>query len=204
MVSPSGSAPRARGTLVAQQRGPLVDRFSPAGAGNTADRRADRSVAPVQPRGRGEHVSQYTISDRIVGSAPRARGTLTRGSSRIHCPRFSPAGAGNTENVDLPNNPNTVQPRGRGEHFLMISSRVSLPGSAPRARGTLAGVLHAVAAKRFSPAGAGNTACAAAAPAGASVQPRGRGEHFHPLRGGRHLAGSAPRARGTRRYRYES
>ncbi len=61
-VHPSdGSAPRARGTPLTNQRRICQVRFSPACAGNTSSAGGSRSGTPVQPRVRGEHDSDCRI-----------------------------------------------------------------------------------------------------------------------------------------------
>ena len=53
----AGSAPRVRGTPQADPRFLFLDRFSPAGAGDTGHSRSDRPQRAVQPRGCGGHSS---------------------------------------------------------------------------------------------------------------------------------------------------
>ena len=113
----SGSAPRTRGTPpgLAPLAGWL--RFSPAHAGNTECICGGDTPASVQPRARGEHPHYSDNLPRLVGSAPRTRGTHRRRSIGRAQWRFSPAHAGNTNRE-------------------ASEQRVST-GSAPRTRGTL-------------------------------------------------------------------
>ncbi|ENC59934.1 hypothetical protein ECP02999175_3090 [Escherichia coli P0299917.5] len=84
--------------------------------------------------------------------------------------RFIPAGAGNTLPLSALLARNTVYPRWRGEHF---------DGLSPLARGTLR-IAHADnRARRFIPAGAGNTSAENRSIAPTSVYPRWRGEHIN-------------------------
>ena len=73
----------------------------------------------------------------------------------------------------------------------------SIDGSSPRARGTPEHNTNTRNSVRFIPAGAGNTRIGAAAPASASVHPRGRGEHSNSCTTCSQGRGSSPRARGT-------
>ena len=173
-------------------------RFSPASAGNTADRGSSATPFAVQPRERGEHIPYGFRSRLRDGSAPRARGTLGRLIKRIPHRRFSPASAENTLSRNMVPMVIPVHPRERGEHDLTANATAMPQGSAPRARGTLWRGCRVVHGSRFSPASAGNTGPPAPARTRAAVQPRERGEHQHGRSGAIELRGSAPRARGTR------
>ncbi len=74
-----GSSPLARGTLVEGDAAGGVDRFIPAGAGNTQTLRPPSWPYPVHPRWRGEHISSCPCSRSSPGSSPLARGTLPNG-----------------------------------------------------------------------------------------------------------------------------
>jgi len=112
----AGSSPRARGThALTRQR--LDDvRFIPAGAGNTHHGLFEAGLAPVHPRGRGEHLLDDILGTFDSGSSPRARGTRPDRHHRTRHLRFIPAGAGNTWYSLLQNRIVLVHPRGRGEH----------------------------------------------------------------------------------------
>jgi len=73
----------------------------------------------------------------------------------------------------------------------------SVPGSPPRARGTLDAVLDRAGALRLIPACAGNTASSGAPPTSATAHPRVRGEHAVMTTCIGSARGSSPRARGT-------
>ena len=73
-----------------------------------------------------------------------------------------------------------------------------MPGSSPRARGTLAAFALTPLARRLIPAGAGNTRATVCLLAGCGAHPRGRGEHNAVTEEEVALPGSSPRARGTR------
>ena len=91
----NGSAPRVRGTVQIDAVIGLVDRFSPACAGNGG--RADLwwAVALVQPRVCGERFQSSQARPQTGGSAPRVRGTDLAALMVVSGARFSPACAGN-------------------------------------------------------------------------------------------------------------
>ena len=91
-----GSSPMARGTQAYSENTALHIRFIPAGAGNTSCRPARAPSKPVHPRWRGEHLSNSSMSIRLRGSSPLARGTRTSVADLDVGDRFIPAGAGNT------------------------------------------------------------------------------------------------------------
>ncbi len=111
-----GSAPRARGTLVAAPRVRGLRRVSPACAGNTVVPQTVGHALLGQSRVRGEHSTPTIVLVVVVGSAPRARGTLTRDQSSVAALRVSPACAGNTNASPSRICGTTGQPRVRGEH----------------------------------------------------------------------------------------
>ncbi|EMW22271.1 hypothetical protein EC2848050_3143 [Escherichia coli 2848050] len=73
----------------------------------------------------------------------------------------------------------SVYPRWRGEHVLPSYPAGAAAGLSPLARGTLR-IAHADnRARRFIPAGAGNTSAENRSIAPTSVYPRWRGEHIN-------------------------
>ena len=95
-IGSDGSSPRARGTPVLYRTPTVVQRFIPAGAGNTLGERHAAQVPSVHPRGRGEHDNSSYGWPTADGSSPRARGTRDRYHDPRRPERFIPAGAGNT------------------------------------------------------------------------------------------------------------
>ncbi len=152
-----GSSPRARGTPQIGVDVGTVQRFIPAGAGNTWFWLRSWLLRPVHPRGRGEHGFQLNQSSDPLGSSPRARGTLPRRTCLGFVLRFIPAGAGNTPSPSGYAHGHPVHPRGRGEHASIASARTRAVGSSPRARGTRKASGMTENRRRFIPAGAGNT-----------------------------------------------
>ena len=131
------------------------------------------------------------------GSPPRARGTHELARRKRPRIRFIPAGAGNTVWWQMGAQRQSVHPRGRGEHGVQSTRTNNAAGSSPRARGTRRAVPPELSPARFIPAGAGNTAGAAAHTLRPPVHPRGRGEHWVTTDELLEYAGSSPRARGT-------
>ena len=131
-----GSSPRARGTHLAINECAGIQRFIPAGAGNTTSEAQTCTAPTVHPRGRGEHGRIYFTGGYRAGSSPRARGTRPARHPARLSHRFIPAGAGNTYRYRSRVSCVSVHPRGRGEHILRMSAAPPQAGSSPRARGT--------------------------------------------------------------------
>ena len=94
-----GLSPLARGTLFYPRRVHPVNRFIPAGAGNTVPQVGEIRWTPVYPRWRGEHNVPAFVALPESGLSPLARGTLdVRGIHEVGR-RFIPAGAGNTSPI---------------------------------------------------------------------------------------------------------
>jgi len=153
---PSGSAPRVRGTGRVSIRQATLPRFSPACAGNRQGINPTSDPATVQPRVCGEQFFTVKLSDRSVGSAPRVRGTVSKGERAWMASRFSPACAGNRPMGSRHHSERTVQPRVCGEQAACITPHFDVNGSAPRVRGTGEQKGPAITIPRFSPACAGN------------------------------------------------
>ena len=192
-----GSSPRARGTRKHSVRPCLFLRFIPACAGNTVC--AESSFAPisVHPRVRGEHLGNTPKALAMYGSSPRARGTLLTGIPGAGKTRFIPACAGNTLGYVSTVAEVAVHPRVRGEHRIDPLWIFPVPGSSPRARGTLCVCGFCGFDSRFIPACAGNTQAATRTRRAIAVHPRVRGEHSTRIPQIAVYIGSSPRARGT-------
>ena len=132
-----GLSPLARGTHHIYEIRYLLNRFIPAGAGNSCELFKWASSDAVYPRWRGELITKSTTMMINFGLSPLARGTprVLRWSSVKW--RFIPAGAGNSQAAHL-----TVTP---------------VTGLSPLARGTPVLLFCAVVTNRFIPAGAGNS-----------------------------------------------
>ena len=111
--------------------------------------------------------------------------------------RFIPAGAGNTLPLSALLARNTVYPRWRGEHRSSHYFPFFFDGLSPLARGTLR-IAHADnRARRFIPAGAGNTSTLSITTDREPVYPRWRGEHPNGSALSYPQLGLSPLARGT-------
>ena len=172
-----GSSPRARGTRRATKTRNGVSRFIPACAGNTTTDKPTKRNGAVHPRVRGEHVFKHSASSNVVGSSPRARGTLLPGFSTGFKSRFIPACAGNTPLSLLIFEHLPVHPRVRGEHASEAMAARIRVGSSPRARGTRLCLPVRGRLQRFIPACAGNTRLRGISCITVPVHPRVRGEH---------------------------
>ena len=155
-----------------------VGRFIPACAGNTK--------------------SWKRVRRPMSGSSPRARGTPARAWSWSSRKRFIPACAGNTPTPAWSPRRSSVHPRVRGEHLPPEPIEERIVGSSPRARGTPARSQSGARECRFIPACAGNTSASPEKSQPAEVHPRVRGEHIFFRLAPFDIAGSSPRARGTR------
>ncbi len=128
---------------------------------------------------------------------PRWRGELFCALAFCWLSRFIPAGAGNTLPLSALLARNTVYPRWRGEHRSSHYFPFFFDGLSPLARGTLR-IAHADnRARRFIPAGAGNTSAENRSIAPTSVYPRWRGEHPNGSALSYPQIGLSPLARGT-------
>ena len=70
-----GLSPLARGTRDRRCYAELLERFIPAGAGNTRAYRIADNKLPVYPRWRGEHQAIMSLPENSYGLSPLARGT---------------------------------------------------------------------------------------------------------------------------------
>ena len=137
------------------------------------------------------------IASSAPGLSPLARGTLTAWYAESHHERFIPAGAGNTLVVRFWNPIKAVYPRWRGEHAPCNLCAADSAGLSPLARGTRKLRRPAPAARRFIPAGAGNTTGKNLPTATGAVYPRWRGEHSIFTKFLARWGGLSPLARGT-------
>ena len=76
LSSVDGSSPLVWGTLTARARGELLDRFIPAGVGNTKMFFVATNVQTVHPRWCGEHEINANLPRAWCGSSPLVWGTL--------------------------------------------------------------------------------------------------------------------------------
>ena len=192
-----GSAPRARGTEPIQRPGLPRRRLSPACAGNGVPVANTPRPTTAQPRVRGERHPRQHTQPLVVGSAPRARGTVAAAFVAGSIGRLSPACAGNGSARRRRPRSAPAQPRVRGERGARPEPPCDAVGSAPRARGTAVTPPPRRRRSRLSPACAGNGGEASARSVEAPAQPRVRGERVQLAPARLSSLGSAPRARGT-------
>jgi len=153
-----GSSPRAWGT-------PSAEASAASSASGSSPRawgtRRHHLYAPVEitvhPHVRGEHTSATENLTKIIGSSPRAWGTRLRRGKRRLLRRFIPTCVGNTLSVPPASTNRAVHPHVRGEHRLFPCTKAALPGSSPRAWGTLVNRHVDIGAIRFIPTCVGNT-----------------------------------------------
>ena len=152
-----GLSPLARGTRQNGLSSLVRLRFIPAGAGNTRRWHRQTPVLSVYPRWRGEHKICCKTRCKNSGLSPLARGTPPPVRLTPAQRRFIPAGAGNTRASTSSGIMIPVYPRWRGEHYMISNSWVYSDGLSPLARGTHHQWGCIPLARRFIPAGAGNT-----------------------------------------------
>jgi len=192
-----GLSPLARGTLVSPGGETVVNRFIPAGAGNSTIANLGWWLSTVYPRWRGELGVTLAILAISAGLSPLARGTPSQRSGRQEQPRFIPAGAGNSCALRPHIPPIPVYPRWRGELSPALLFGVPPTGLSPLARGTRTFQHQNLCAGRFIPAGAGNSVKKRLTKICQPVYPRWRGELGSTSRGPAGRCGLSPLARGT-------
>ena len=171
------SPPRMRGTPGLRIETGGQRPFTPAHAGNTQESPESIGLDPVHPRACGEHIPELPPITKIDRSPPRMRGTLKHLQYVRNEWRFTPAHAGNTQQVKIQGHQAPVHPRACGEHVAILS---------------LAGLCD-----RFTPAHAGNTDAAKCRISALTVHPRACGEHRCEFGRGASKGRSPPRMRGT-------
>ncbi len=112
----AGSSPPTRGTHLAFEPFPTLERFIPAHAGNTMVPCSTQPTKTVHPRPRGEHSREVLAEITRDGSSPPTRGTRSHPMFVVRLCRFIPAHAGNTWKPNAQKGALTVHPRPRGEH----------------------------------------------------------------------------------------
>ncbi len=173
----AGLSPLAQGTPEEVPRLTSVDRFIPAGAGNTRVGKSRGNRTPVYPRWRREHPFSMATASLPGGLSPLAQGTLYVYFCVRCASRFIPAGAGNTSPSTPVSKLISVYPRWRREHAELEPALPLLPGLSPLAQGTRRFCRGRCHVHRFIPAGAGNTARQYEMPLWSPVYPRWRREH---------------------------
>ena len=192
-----GSSPRMRGTLVSWTFIVSSLGIIPAYAGNTTRLPWRLRAFRDHPRVCGEHVVCMMTTEPSQGSSPRMRGTPRRDGKMRHAGRIIPAYAGNTGEDYWQAYRGGDHPRVCGEHVTSPLVAVTLPGSSPRMRGTLAWAISISPLTGIIPAYAGNTHYAPVACGRDRDHPRVCGEHRGAMSWLSGAPGSSPRMRGT-------
>ncbi len=145
----------------------------------------------------GEQTNPAALTTPNVGSSPHGRGTV-HGCLVDAAPfRFIPAWAGNRPFKAAEFWQDAVHPRMGGEQALKLGLSISVPGSSPHGRGTVAAGPAGGGSRRFIPAWAGNRLSSPAGEVGSSVHPRMGGEQALLALISRTADGSSPHGRGT-------
>ncbi len=173
----TGLSPLARGTRRPDPGKRRQRRFIPARAGNTCAGLGLPRKTPVYPRSRGEHGGTNAYTYGIDGLSPLARGTRGNNTLKSLIARFIPARAGNTPGGRYAVGNQSVYPRSRGEHPVLLKQNRSSRGLSPLARGTHLRRPCCVHSR--------------------TVYPRSRGEHIPDCRRLFCCRGLSPLARGT-------
>ena len=155
---PSGSPPRVRGTVVLHCAHQILQRITPACAGNRVIFKALAVTDQDHPRVCGEQSPPSLTILAMSGSPPRVRGTGRRRSRAGGRCRITPACAGNS----APGPPKRIRPpdhpRVCGEQSNIPCSMPWVWGSPPRVRGTDCAQQTRNTQNRITPACAGNSA----------------------------------------------
>ena len=114
----AGSSPRAWGIRAQGGGEDGGRRFIPTCVGNTHKPPQCRHSGSVHPHVRGEYSLVMGITQRAIGSSPRAWGIRSRQDVLRSSVRFIPTCVGNTIYPPLRRIPRTVHPHVRGEYVL--------------------------------------------------------------------------------------
>jgi len=195
--TPSGSSPRAWGTVMAELMAGWYLRFIPTCVGNRRTHREPDCDDTVHPHVRGEQMSILNANANRAGSSPRAWGTVQRVAGLIVDDRFIPTCVGNSEVGERQEYSSAVHPHVRGEQRRMARLRWKRPGSSPRAWGTDVEHDSGPAQGRFIPTCVGNRSIYLLYRCFSPVHPHVRGEQTADGNAFFPFAGSSPRAWGT-------
>ena len=149
--------PRGRGTVHLHSVLDPFERFIPAWAGNRGHAAEALPSPSVHPRVGGEQGAVSGPGKCGSGSSPRGRGTACPHPPGSTGPRFIPAWAGNSHELDAPVRHAPVHPRVGGEQITELLGIRRQSGSSPRGRGTVMRGDPFSIVCRFIPAWAGNS-----------------------------------------------
>ncbi len=151
-----GSSPRAWGTPPQLSSLQSIWRFIPTCMGNARSSVVHKMYISVHPHVHGERQQEIVLNPRIVGSSPRAWGTLVLLNRIIRLLRFIPTCMGNAIPFNVDRALFSVHPHVHGERILECRCSMIGVGSSPRAWGTLYKCIHKFCRIRFIPTCMGN------------------------------------------------
>ena len=152
-----GSPPLARGTVIALMPCAIRTRITPACAGNRILRENRKRGGKDHPRLRGEQPVKSLFGAQGGGSPPLARGTVYPYGFSPTQHGITPACAGNSLSLWFFAHTTWDHPRLRGEQICGGATPSGTRGSPPLARGTGTMGGRITAARRITPACAGNS-----------------------------------------------
>ncbi len=175
-VDAPGSPPRTRGTVRRARRAQPEPGITPAYAGNRAGPCPGSGRSRDHPRVRGEQAGRSKLEEKSAGSPPRTRGTVKLVRSAFGPEGITPAYAGNSAERRCSDHDKPDHPRVRGEQPFFVDRLNDRPGSPPRTRGTVGGLVRPGGHRGITPAYAGNSGFRANAHHDSWDHPRVRGE----------------------------
>ena len=154
--------------------------------------------SPRRPAEARDHSTIAVPSSPAAGTPPRARGSRLVPVHTDRAPGNTPACAGITAAPSRGCSPSPEHPRVRGDHHFGALTRTAIDGTPPRARGSPRTRFGSSRRTRNTPACAGITHGPAPGGRTRGEHPRVRGDHFRGAECQLDLAGTPPRARGSR------
>ena len=191
-----GSPPRMRGKPSETFADGNTIRITPAHAGKTDKAGYGLAQWTDHPRACGENKNfplQFLVA---VGSPPRMRGKPVALNTSGDAPRITPAHAGKTASINVPEKVSSDHPRACGENRRRKCELGGNSGSPPRMRGKLLSSLMKNHCRRITPAHAGKTSLAYNNLMPCLDHPRACGENGRCWRLLERTGGSPPRMRG--------
>jgi len=192
-----GSSPRAWGTHGRSVEKARIPRFIPTCMGNSDGGGGRCCDVAVHPHVHGELDREPDRAGVLIGSSPRAWGTLNTSTTTEISFRFIPTCMGNSSTVLTRQRFATVHPHVHGELYGEELAYTTPDGSSPRAWGTRWREPVVQTTKRFIPTCMGNSASGALPIGLLWVHPHVHGELFGNKRMSEQKNGSSPRAWGT-------
>ena len=193
-----GSPPRMRGIPFSTLTAEILQRITPAHAGNTYKDKAQDYVLRDHPRACGEYSAHGIRQCRYGGSPPRMRGIRFQGDNHLSQHGITPAHAGNTCRLLWQVGQCQDHPRACGEYSDAGLTQKASAGSPPRMRGILFEFTHDFGVPGITPAHAGNTVISHICRNPLRDHPRACGEYNQIRLANRGIRGSPPRMRGIR------